>query len=44
MPSKQNIIDNVAEYTAAELAAYIRDGIVTFAELCEEPEFSAKAR
>lgn len=44
MPSKQSIIDNVAEYTAAELAAYIRDGIVTFDELCEEPEFSAKAR
>lgn len=44
MPTKQNIIDNVAEYTPAELAGFIREGIVSFAELCEESEFSAKAR
>ena len=44
MPSKQAIIDNVAEYTPAKLASYIRDGIVSFEELCEEPEFSASAR
>ena len=44
MPSKQSIIDNVAQYTSVELAGYIRDGIVSFEELCEEPEFSAQAR
>ena len=44
MPSKQAIIDNVAEYTPTELAKYIRDGIVSFEELCEEPEFSAHTR
>lgn len=44
MANKQSIIDNVAEYTPAELARYIRDGVVTFEELCEEPEFSASSR
>lgn len=44
MPSKQAIIDNVAEYTPSKLASYIRAGIVSFEELCEEPEFSAAAR
>ena len=44
MPSKEDIIDNVIEYTPAELAGYIHDGIVSFEELCEEPEFSAQAR
>ncbi|MBD5340871.1 MAG: hypothetical protein HDR94_04780 [Bacteroides sp.] len=44
MASKQAIIDNVAEYAPAELAKYIRDGIVSFEELCEEPEFSAHNR
>lgn len=44
MPTKQAIIDNVAEYTPSQLAGYIRDGIVSFEELCEEPEFSAPAR
>ncbi|MBD5356063.1 MAG: hypothetical protein HDR88_03530 [Bacteroides sp.] len=44
MPSKQAIIDNVAEYNSAQLAGYIRGGIVSYDELCEEPEFSAHTR
>ncbi len=44
MAKKQSIIDNVAEYTPAELARYIRDGVVTFEELCDESEFSASSR
>jgi len=44
MPNKQDVIDNVAEYTPAQLAEYIRDGIVSYDELCEEPEFSRKQR
>ena len=46
MPSKQAIIDNIEEYTAVQLVDYIKDGIVTFEELCEETEgyFSASVR
>lgn len=44
MPNVEDIIDNIANYTPAEIAGYIRDGIVTYSELCEEPEFSARAR
>ena len=38
MPSKQAIIDNIEEYSAVELVQYIKDGIVSFNELCEETE------
>lgn len=44
MANRQSIIDNVREYTPAQLAGYIRDGIVTYEELCEEPDFSNSAR
>lgn len=44
MMDKQTLIDNVAEYTATELARFIKEGIVSFEELCEEPDFSASAR
>lgn len=36
MSSKQEIIDNVEYYSAAELVMYIKSGILTFGELCEE--------
>lgn len=41
---KEAIIENVAEYSPAQLAGYIRQGIVTYEELAEEPEFSNVAR
>lgn len=46
MPSKQAIIDNIEQYTAPELVSYIKSGIVTFEELCDETEgyFSANVR
>ena len=46
MPSKQAIFDNIEEYSAAELVQYIKDGIVTFDELCDETEgyFPASVR
>ena len=46
MPSKQAIIDNIEEYSAVELIQYIKDGIVSFSELCEETEgyFPASVR
>jgi len=46
MPSKQAILENVAQYSPNELADYIKNGIVTFKELCEETEgeFSKSAR
>lgn len=46
MPSKQAIIDNIEEYSAAELVQYIKDGIVSFNELCDETDgyFPASVR
>lgn len=44
MPTKQDLIDNIQEYEPLNIAGYIRDGVVTFEELCREPEFSAAAR
>lgn len=38
MPSKQAILDNVDQYSASELVDFIRNGIVTFKELCDETE------
>lgn len=46
MPNKQAIIENVDMYSADELVKYIKAGIVTFEELCDETEgyFSASVR
>ncbi len=46
MPNKQAIIENVDQYSAAELASFIRAGIVSLNELCDETEgyFSASTR
>ena len=44
MPSKQDIIDYVADYEPGEIAQYIREGVVSFDELCKEPDFYAPAR
>jgi len=38
MPSKIAILENVDMYTADELVRYIKDGTVTFEELCEETD------
>ena len=44
MPSKQQIIDYVSDYSNAQLADYIRQGILTFDELCESEDFSRPNR
>lgn len=46
MANKQAILENVGMYSADELVDYIRRGVVTFEELCEDTdgEFSASAR
>lgn len=46
MPNKQAIIENVDMYSADELVKYIKAGIVTFKELCDETEgyFPASVR
>lgn len=46
MPSKQAIIDNIEQYSAPELVEYIKNGVVSFNELCEETDgyFSASVR
>lgn len=46
MPDKQAIIENVDMYSPDELVQFIKEGIVTFDELCKETEgyFSASAR
>lgn len=46
MPNKQAIIENVDLYSAAELVGFIRAGVVSFNELCEDTEgyFSASTR
>lgn len=36
MPSRENIIDNVEQYSARDLHSYIKQGILTFDELCQE--------
>ena len=40
MPSKLAILENVEMYTADELVGYIKGGIVTFDELCNETDGS----
>lgn len=44
MLNKEDIIDNVAYYTPQQLAKYIAAGMVTYDELCEEPDFSNAMR
>lgn len=46
MPNKQAILENVDMYSADELVSFIKAGIVTFDELCDETEgyFSASVR
>lgn len=46
MVSKQNILDNVSEYSAEQLVEYIQQGIVTFDELVKDTdgEFDAVKR
>jgi hypothetical protein len=44
MPTKENIIEDVAQYSAEQLAEYIRQGIVSYDELCEEEDFPRKVR
>ena len=46
MPSKTAILDNVEAYSADELVEFIKSGIVTFEELCNETDgfFSAAVR
>lgn len=46
MVSKQNILDNVAEYSAEQLVEYVQQGIVTFDELVKDTdgEFDAVKR
>ncbi len=46
MSDKQAIIDNIEQYTASELTNYIKSGVVTFDELCNEAGsyFSADVR
>ena len=46
MPSKEAIIDNIDQYSAPELVEFIKNGIVTFDELCEETDgyFPASVR
>lgn len=46
MPNKESIIDNIEQYSAVELVQFIKDGIISFNELCEETEgyFPASVR
>ena len=46
MPRKEDILENVDQYTPEQLVRYITEGIVTFQELCDDTdgEFSASKR
>lgn len=46
MPRKEDILLNVDEYSVEQLVTYVKEGIVTFQELCDETdgEFSATKR
>lgn len=46
MPRKEDILLNVDEYSVEQLVTYVKEGIVTFQELCYETdgEFSATKR
>ena len=42
--NKEQILENVQEYTAFELANFIKEGIVSFKELCNETDGCFPAR
>lgn len=46
MPKKEDILLNVDQYSVEQLVSYVKEGVVTFAELCDETdgEFSAAKR
>ena len=45
MIDKENILENAGQYDAAELVRHIKNGIVTFEELCSDGEgFDPKLR
>ena len=46
MPRKEDILLNVDKYSVEQLVTYVKEGIVTFQELCDETdgEFSATKR
>ena len=46
MPKKIAILNNVTEYSPADLASYIQQGIVTLDELCNstDGDFTAKMK
>ena len=46
MPRKEYILENVDQYSAEQLVNYIKEGIVSFQELCDDTdgEFSASKR
>lgn len=46
MPKKEDILLNVDQYSVEQLVTYVKEGIVTFIELCDETdgEFSAVKR
>ena len=46
MPNKTAILENVDMYSADELVKYIKDGTVTFDELCNDTDgaFAAHIR
>ncbi len=46
MPRKEDILLNVDEYSVEQLVTYVKEGIVTFQELCDDTdgEFSAAKR
>ena len=46
MPRKEDILLNVDQYSVEQLVTYVKEGIVSFTELCDETdgEFSAVKR
>lgn len=46
MPRKEDILENIDQYSTEQLVSYVKEGIVTFQELCDDTdgEFSAPKR
>lgn len=46
MPRKEDILENIDQYSVEQLVTYVKEGIVTFQELCDDTdgEFSAAKR
>lgn len=46
MPRKEDILENIDQYSAEQLVTYVKEGIVSFQELCDDTdgEFSAAKR